>query len=252
MGSLKKLALSGAVATLAPIGAALAADMPGAYYETPAPYEFASGWYLRGDIGYKWYATPNASFDVPGYGNMIGESLSNTGVGGIGFGYRFSDYVRSDFTLDYEWPGNFKGRLRCPSPCTGASDPEYSTEYADISAWTGLINAYVDIGEYGGFTPYVGAGIGASYLTTSDVHYLNPNGSTGTWKGTGTWNFAWAVMAGASYAFSKNWLVDLSYRYVDLGDAKSGKTLPAFGNQHIKYDDISAQEVRIGFRYLLN
>jgi len=59
-------------------------------------------------------------------------------------------------------------------------------------------------------------------------------------------------MAGVSVPMGKNWLMDLNYRYVNLGDAQSGKTLPQFGNKRIRYDNIAASEVRLGFRYLLN
>jgi opacity protein-like surface antigen len=257
MGSLRGFGLIGAFAILLPSAQAVAADLPVVYEAPPpVPYEMGSGWYLRGDLGYKWYSAPSAHFDVPGYGNMIGESLANTGMAGAGFGYRWNDYFRTDFTLDYEWPANFHGRLPCPSPCGGSGSGLYSDEYAKISAWSGLVNAYFDfpIGGEGlsGFTPYIGAGIGASYLETSGVRFVNPNGSTGTWNGASKWNLAWAVTVGASYALSQNWLVDVNYRYLNLGDAASGPTSPVFGNQAIKYDNIDAHEVRVGFRYLIN
>lgn len=252
MGSLKKVALFGAFAIVVASTAASAADMPAAVYEpvAPVPYEVGSNWYLRGDLGYKWYGTPDAKFDYPGYGNMFDETLDNTGLVGLGFGYKFSDYFRSDLTVDYEWDSQFTGKLNCAGGCG------YSTEKADISAWTTLVNFYWDIplnGEgVGAFTPYVGAGLGASYLTTSSVNYTNPDGSTGGWKGAGNWNFAWAATIGGSYQITRNWLLDINYRYLDLGKAVSGKTLSQFNNKRLEYDDITAQEVRVGFRWLLN
>jgi len=255
MGSIRNWALAiGAFMLLIP-AAAIAADMPGpppAPSPGPfarAPFEFGSGWYLRGDIGYKFYNAPDAHFDVAGYGNMINESLTDTGVVGLGLGYKFNQWLRTDLTVDYEWPGHFHGNLNCPTlGCLPG--PTYSDEYADISAWTGLVNAYVDLGTWGGFTPYVGAGIGTSYLSTSNVHYVNPDASTGTWGGASKWNLAWALMAGVSYNISPKWLLDLNYRYVNLGDAISGPT--TFGGQPIHYDNISAQEIRLGFRYMIN
>ncbi len=255
MLSIRGSALLGAMALLLPSAAAMAADLGAIYYEEPVatPYEIGSNWYLRGDIGYKWYGTPDASYNVNGYGDMIDESLAPTGLAGIGFGYRFNDSFRSDVTIDYEWESEFKGKLSCPNPCTGKPGKEYSKEYANIEAWSGLVNAYWDFGLGGegiaGVIPYVGAGIGVSSLTTSKVSYTNPNGTTGTWKGATTTNLAWAVMAGVSVPITNNWLVDLNYRYMDLGDAQSGKTIPALGNKRIKYDDITASEVRVGFRY---
>ena len=251
MGCLRKYILFGVVATIMPGVPALAADMPEAYFDAPVVYEVASNWYLRGDLGYKWYSAPDASFDYTGYGNFEKESLADTGVVGLGFGYRFSPYFRTDFTLDYEWDSQFKGNLKCPDPCKNI----YSTEYATIDAWTGLANFYWDIDLSGeglaGFIPYLGAGIGFSNLTTSRVHYTNPDGSTGTWKGDSQTNLAWALMAGVSVPMSNNWIFDINYRYLDLGDAQSGKTLKQFDNARIKYKDITASEVRVGLRYML-
>ncbi len=89
MGRIDRLILYSSFALLLGSGVALAADMPeSSYAPTPAPtpYEFGTGWYLRGDVGYKIYSAPHAHFDVAGYGNMIDTSLTNTGTVGFGFG----------------------------------------------------------------------------------------------------------------------------------------------------------------------
>ena len=257
MGRIDRFVAFGVFALLLPSAAAFAGDMPETpYMPAPTPYEFGSGWYLRGDIGYKIYNAPDAHFDVPFYGNMIDESLSNTGVAGLGFGYKWNDWFRTDLTVDYEWPGHFHGRLNCPGVCTSAPNPEFSDEFASISAWTTLVNAYFDLPLFAegpwGLTPYVGAGVGASYLTTSNVHSIHPSGATQQWPGDSKWNFAWSVTAGVSYAITKNFLLDLNYRYVSLGDAASGPTLPVFGNKPLHYDNIDANEIRVGLRYTIN
>src|SRR5258706_8007604 len=93
MGRIDRFVAFGVFALLLPSAAAFAGDMPETpYVPAPTPYEFGSGWYLRGDIGYKIYNAPDAHFDVPFYGNMIDESLSNTGVAGLGFGYKWNDW----------------------------------------------------------------------------------------------------------------------------------------------------------------
>jgi len=257
MGNLRKWALLGAFAVIVQGGAALAADIP----ETPvvalppASVEFGSGWYLRGDIGYKLYAAPDAHFDVIGYGDMINESMSNVFAAGGGVGYKFSPWFRADFTLDYEWPSHFHGNLPCPSgSCTPGTD--FSDEFADISAWAGLANVYLDIPMMGegilGITPYVGAGVGFSRLTTTNVNFVNPpaDPGSGTWPGASKWNFAWALMAGFSYNFTQRVALDVNYRYLHLGDAISGPT--TFGGEPIHYDNIHASEFRVGLRWMLN
>lgn len=231
-------------AGIAAPSAALAADIIEQPYVEPIPIA-TGGWYLRGDIGYKLYNNPDISFVTSTYTDNWGNtSLDNTGVVGLGVGYQFTDYFRADATIDYE----FKSSAYGEGYCGGCGGVGYSIETADIDAWTFLANGYLDVGTWGGLTPYVGAGIGTSYLQTTNISYINPNGVTGSWDGEGQWNFAWALMAGASYAISPNTSIDLNYRYLNLGDAVSGY-IPAGGGGTIQYDNIEANEFRVGLRY---
>ena len=50
----------------------------------------------------------------------------------------------------------------------------------------------------------------------------------------------------------RNFLIDANYRFVDLGKAVSGPTSANFNNAPIHYDNIFANEFRIGVRYLIN
>jgi opacity protein-like surface antigen len=231
------------VAGIGGIGPATAADMPEYVpIETPEPLPLpAGGWYLRGDIGYKIYDDPNGFYDLPGYENMFGESLEDTGVVGIGVGYRFNEYFRVDTTLDYEFESSMRGTLPCPNACAGGG----TEESADLSAWTGLVNAYVEAGNFSGFTPYVGAGIGWSYLMTSDAASDSP----GNYRGDNTWNFAWALMAGVGYDFTEQLTLDLNYRYLNLGDAQTIAPAGTPGSGILEWNDIAAHEIRVGMRY---
>jgi opacity protein-like surface antigen len=121
--------------------------------ETPEPLPLpVGGWYLRGDIGYRIHQAPNG---VPGSSRLrdVGEDLEDTGTIGIGVGYRFNDYFRMDGTLDYA----FEDARGCGATCRADR-----SRIADLDAFAGLVNAYVDLGTYGGLTPYVGGGVGAA------------------------------------------------------------------------------------------
>src|SRR5260221_10305845 len=108
MRTLRSSAILGALLGVLPAAGTLAADIgrtvPPPVY-APVPYEVGSNWYLRGDIGYKWYGTPDVHYDDPLYladqdgGNFLNETISNTGVIGVGFGYRFSPMFRADLTV---------------------------------------------------------------------------------------------------------------------------------------------------------
>ncbi|MGQ7794175.1 outer membrane protein [Faunimonas sp. B44] len=250
MLKLTRIALA-ACASAAAMSAANAADMPIYIPEAPMPVPempiAVSGWYLRGDIGYKIYRNPSPTFNDPLTGPVpfSSNSIEETGMIGAGIGYKFNNFFRADLTVDYEWPAQFSGQTPCPT-CTGFT---YAREYADLSAWTTMVNGYVDLGNFSGISPYVGAGIGASYVTADNVHYV-ANGKRGEIPGTASkWNLAWAVMAGVGIEFSPNVALDVGYRYLDLGSGES-PVLQGLTSR-IKYEDLTAHELRVGLRYTI-
>jgi len=252
MDSLKKTALA-AAAGLAMVfmgGSAQAADMSDTFLEPILPVEIGSAWYLRGDIGYKIYTTPDAAYTSLGVGTrqFYDQSLSDAWLVGAGVGYRFNPWFRTDLTVDYEAPTDFNAKAPCLIACAALP---YSIESGRVSAWTILANAYFDLGTWAGFTPYVGAGIGTSNVRLSNYYGYNPpfffpTASVGS--NASTWNFSWAVMAGASIDITQNWLLDVNYRYLSLGDVN---TVDQFGGQ-INIDDIAAHEFRLGVRFMID
>lgn len=244
-------------------GVVRAADMPVEYPPVieapePMPLPAVGGWYLRGDIGYKYYQAPNGSLSNPAWGttgnggNMGGEKMLGAADFGAGVGYKFNDYLRADVTADYETPAKFKGSFLCVSgPC--GSGVWHESESVKITAYSALANVYADLGDFHGLKPYIGAGAGASYLRTSgiksgviDLDGTPPNSA-------GKWNFAWALMAGVEYPISDRLSLDLGYRYLNLGDAQTGSATDIGGNvTRVEYKDIAAHEVRMGLRYYLN
>ena len=82
------------------VSAATAADMPFASPLPPPPpvdqpVEFGTGWYLRGDVGYSNMPVPVVVAD-------FANSLGRTGAasGGLGFGYQYNSWLRTDFEID--------------------------------------------------------------------------------------------------------------------------------------------------------
>ena len=84
-----------------------------------------------------------------------------------------------------------------------------------------MANAYDDIGDFYGITPYLGAGIGASYNTISHFRDINIiSGGGGYADDESEWNFAWALHAGLGIQATERMTVDLGYSFVSLGDAQ--------------------------------
>lgn len=242
----KRLSLAGIAVVMST--AAFAADLPAPVIEHIPQVPAVGGWYLRGDIGYKLYGDPDGSFNDPVVGNLRyqRESMDNAWMIGVGVGYKFSDHLRGDVTLDYETPAKATGYAVCGG-CTGG----FSKETTDIDVWTLMLNGYYDIGTWNNFTPYVGAGIGAAYVNTDNTVSVNPGGATTNYDGShGEWNFAWALMAGASYAMTPNWSLDAGYRYKNLGTAKTVKYYnTGSGQTRSEFKDLTAHEFRLGVRY---
>ncbi|MEP3276979.1 MAG: outer membrane protein [Stappiaceae bacterium] len=237
--------VAGAVAGLLLVSSqSFAADLPEPFVVEPVPA--AGGWYLRGDIGYKFYQAPTGSTFAAGTGTFIDNELDDTFLIGAGIGYKWNDFFRTDLTVDYEAPAGYSGRANC----VGCVAPgQYSTETADIDVWSFMLNGYVDLLTWNKITPYVGAGLGVSIVSTSDVQFVNPDGSRGSYDGDSQANFAWALMAGAAYEVNQNWSIDAGYRYFNIGDAKTEVVPAGNGNSRINYEDIQAHELRVGVRY---
>src|ERR1700732_2204007 len=86
----------------------MAADMPSTFpRERPLPVidrprpllDANTGWYLRGDLGYRWDRVTRAQA-AAGFTSPISNSLDNVVFAGIGGGIK-SEWLRTDVTIDY-------------------------------------------------------------------------------------------------------------------------------------------------------
>ncbi len=204
----------------------------------PAP---AGGWYLRGDIGYSAPKFKGADYTTAGTGcdkcgNTVGQfddhyldgKLKGSFLLGGGVGYQVTDYFRTDLTLDYLTRSKF------------TSDRDESR----LTALSLLANAYVDLANFNGFTPYVGAGIGGTRVKWDDV-VDTQNG--GVLSGAANWRFTWALMAGASYDLTDSLKLDAGYRFRRVEGGKMFDNLGQVGAGYDKRLDI--HDVRVGLRY---
>lgn len=211
--------------------------------------ELGTGWYLRGDIGYVDYTPPrDIGFGVLGVLPLDGERLEETWSIGGGIGYQFTNWFRADVTVDHRFGAQFSGTRPNPTYAIG-----YIRDQADLESTTYLLNGYVDLGSWSGFTPYLGAGIGLAGNRFTNIsreawalgsltgfEVLSPHTS---------YNLAWALMGGVAWNSGSGVLLDLGYRYTHVGDVRTRFHAPGPG---IKTKDIEAHEVRVGARYVID
>ncbi|WP_375462707.1 outer membrane protein [uncultured Methylobacterium sp.] len=223
-----------------------------------APVAVGSGWYLRADLTESVYGRPSdntrADANDPGMPPLVGLRLSEaTGYGG-GVGYHVTDWLRVDATVDDRGPGRYRAYSSRSNFTTGSN-----IEAAHVSALTGLVNVYADLGTWWGLTPYVGGGVGFSDMgvshgytqTTCVVEACDGIDGAGARTAVKRPNrsvaaLAWALSAGLSYALGGGFSLDAAYRYVEFGPAKSGLDSYSSGT---RLKDIAANEFRVGLRY---
>jgi opacity protein-like surface antigen len=233
---MRRLGLSAIIlgSALAVAGESRAADAPFPPPLVTQPLyatEFVSALYLRGDVGYRFFDSVSGSIvGVP----FSSASYSNVVAFDAGFGFK-AKWFRGDITATYAVHPRFFGATAVASPDVQAR----------INAITTLFNGYFDLGTWRGFTPYVGAGIGFSWIRPMELATVTPIPSANS---PGTWDTAWALHAGVAFAVARNWLVDASYRYLHVGSPKT--FVDGIGT--IDYGHMNAQEARIGLRYLID
>jgi len=237
------------VATVSPLQAAdLLPPLPALDEPLLESGAIGAGWYLRGDIGYGATRYGRTSHDNFAIRTMLDQAKIGTGVSlGGGFGYRYNEFLRVDLTIDHRFDAKFTGSSSHLGGLLQLRDR------ANFSATTGLVNAYVDLGTWGSITPYVGGGIGLSNKRFSDyvidACVLTCDGGQfelGTLPGKARNDFAWALMAGLAVDAGHGATLDLGYRYLNLGKARTGND-PDLGS--VTTSKIESHEFRVGLRW---
>ena len=242
------------------------------------PVEWGSNWYLRGDLGIARTSPTELN------GVTLSNGFPNNWTIGLGGGYKFNDFLRADVTVDYESLYHKSGvRSDIGLPCTiglyqpnplgnpGLVNPIYSACFPWVRNRTEsmltLANAYIDLGNWWGFTPYVGAGVGLNVLYQrvssnwymyngvpyAGVTYTDPRTSAtymANWdtKYEDTFvRFSYAFMGGFSYDIDNHWKIDVGYRYANMG-----KIAGVDRYNNVVSRSLVSQQVRMGFRYVID
>ena len=265
MRSVKLLIAAGAASLLS--SGAFAADMaiaspPPAYY--PPPIEDFGGWYLRGDIG---MTNTRGKLFAPAYDDVSTLSVNQLGHGftggtsfGVGVGYQFNSWFRADVTGEYRSKAMFSGTDFANIAGLGPISDVYSARF---SSWVAMANVYVDLGTWWCITPFVGAGVGGAFNQIDGLQDLGsiPSPGVGSVNSASYFansanktSFAWAAHAGLAYKVNQNFTIELAYRYLDLGNAVTGKGdtfdgILAGRGRPFQFNDLTSQDIKLGVRW---
>jgi opacity protein-like surface antigen len=231
----------------------------------PPPVVPMGGWYIRGDIGMtnqRLGSLYNMLYDAATTQNLVNvdKNFEAGALYDIGVGYQFNNWLRADAIVQYRGETGFHGLDVFQRADLGGAY-QYDNYTAKKSEWLMMANAYVDLGNYYGIVPYVGAGVGASRNTISSFRDMGNDPATGNstlaYAGAHSkWNFAWALHAGLGFKATDNLTIDLGYSYVDLGDARTGDIIAYDGTNNfynpMYFRNITSHDVKLGIRYSFN
>ncbi|MDQ0321758.1 opacity protein-like surface antigen [Pararhizobium capsulatum DSM 1112] len=254
---MQKYLIALAAAMLASTSAS-AADL---LYEEPPPVVVPmGGWYLRGDIGMSNQGLGRLEHplfdDVEIHDMADGGDFGSAPTAQFGVGYQFNDWLRADGIVQYRGKAEFSGADRYGHNEDDGVVWDGTNAYSgEKSEWLLMANAYVDIGEWYGVTPYVGAGIGASRNTISNFRDVNfPTRGLAYADGAENWDLAWALHAGIAFKASDRLTLDFGYSYLDLGDGKTAKIHTyddSVTNTPMTFKNITSHDFKMGMRYAL-
>jgi opacity protein-like surface antigen len=193
--------------------------------------------YAEAEVGASFMKLDSGGFNTAGFFENTGDDKATRAVPGLRFGATFFDVVRADIAYHYRGKADFTTNSSAPPVPTYF----YATEVKDISSL--MLSVFVEPFHFKNFTPYVGAGIGNTWMkvTTNDTVVMADSRET---------NFTWQLETGLHYAFTNNLGVRIGYRYVDMGKFDVPLTHMGSGADAGNLTGkLTAHEVMAAFRY---
>lgn len=265
---------------------------------------YRADWYLRADVGIGFVGSHDGSekgllfgrTDAPGttgpepLGSLpswFNNDFDTFVTFGGGVGYRFSDRIRGDITVESTSMGHgvMEGGLSYnmhavtvgppdtydPLPPGGQNQANvYIRDETKIHSTLMLVNAYYDFGAVRGFTPYVGAGLGVAAhrmkrkntttYTTCDsadcAGTLTADGESSDTNTSTRYALAAAATVGLSYDISDITTLDFNYRYLYIGGADTTLRVAHPDNttsySKVTVGEASEHQLRAGLRFNIN
>ena len=192
--------------------------------------------YVRGGLGVDWsgrtmFTDVDCSSTAPAalYGcgtGGDGARLRSVGDFGtvpvieFGLGYAAGP-ARFELLVEYRPHFSFKGRANFLAPGTREE------VRASLSSVSGMLAGFVDLAglglpKPGPFAPFVGAGVGVVHTRIGKTTMTFPATTTIVPGGSRT-GLAWMVTAGLAVAVSERAILDLAWRYTDLGKIRTDR-----------------------------
>lgn len=232
---------------------------------TPA-FAGGGGLYLGGHVGFSWIESSNTKLNNQLLNaNQVPLSQLNMGfnkardrafAGGISAGYDFSQTFSIPLRVELDYTLRDSAKTERQEAIATIND--LSINYTEkLDAQTLMTNVWFDIPTGSAMTPYIGGGLGTAFVKYANAtNYLDDVSGKSTGRNSHTShnaNLAWQLGTGINYAVTSNLAIDIGYRYLDMGKAKSDNTIGVSSNNTLSFKTetkIASSEIIFGTRYL--
>ena len=222
----------------------------------------AGDYYLRGGLGVDWPG--NTAFTDVDCASTAPAALYGCGTGDDGAPYRsvgnFGTVPAIELGLGYaagparfevlvEYRPHFAFRGRANFLASGTREEVR----AKLSSVSGMLAGFVDLAgmglpKPGPFAPFVGAGVGVVHTRIGKMNMTFP-ATTTTVPGGSRTGLAWMVTAGVGMAVGERAILDLAWRYTDLGKVRTdqgpGRVVWRDGSREPLPLDLAPTEARL-------
>ncbi len=201
----------------------------------------------------RYYGRVRMNFSSLTFENLRNHSAGSDSGGAINKKRTTDNLSGLELAIGYSWSENFRGDLEylvnknlnySASPVLSGAGVTPRELDAIIKNNTVLANVYYDFAALERFKPYVTGGIGVSVNSIQAT--LTPAPSAGASNTQRALRISWALGAGMRIGIFSHWYMDLSYRYIRLGNG-----LNLQPNQSFKLlGDYSSNAFSLGVIYL--
>lgn len=229
---MRAMLLAAAVATAMTSGAALAGDYKS--YKDPGVMMPPSVHYFRIEAGAAWSETDKGYWVSPGgeAGTWAFDDDA-TFYGTIAVGRHLMRGVRADISFGANVGQDYDG-CRVPGGARSPRDCGQASVSTSVDTYLLMANLFVEplayFGHGGGMIrPFFTIAAGVAFNDMGTWTRRNPDAThpVRNFSGDTETSFAWAVGGGVSvdlsHTLSRKAFLDLTYRYVDAGEARGGK-----------------------------
>jgi len=170
------------------------------------------------------------------------KTVFNIGINaGYDFKVSYNLPIRAELDYTYRSDAKINTSTYTFSSMQGNAGGEYENDSFKISQSTLMVNGYYDFYTDTELTPYVGAGLGASFVK---YKFKDEDGDKSSISKT---QFAWSVMAGVSYKIMPNLTTNLEYRYLDSGKIKQNDNDDGWTDKFSA--KLQSHDISVGLRY---